>query len=148
MRCDIRARSRAFISLEIANAVRGRHRRVSLVVAVIGPSAVEPRVFLLTMSVAGHPHCEHEYDHLSYSHHVVLGLEVVDSLVHTVTEELGTRFLFSSLALDVNSSGARRLIQAFHRTCVPFPAPGAERTWHEGARFSAPAELAMCLRWV
>ena len=49
--------------------------------------------------------------------------------------------------LDVNSSGVRRLIQAFLRTCVPFPAPDAERTWHEEARFAAPAELAMCLRW-
>jgi hypothetical protein len=72
---------------------------------------------------------------------------VVDSLVHTVTEELGTRFLFSSLVLDVNSSGVRRLIQAFLRTCVPFPAPGAERTWHVEARFAAPTELVMCLRW-
>jgi hypothetical protein len=134
--------------LEIPNAVRGRQPRVSLVVAVIGPGAVEPSIFLLTMSVPGHCHREQEYGYLSYYHHIVLGLEVVDSLVHTVTEELGTRFLFSSLALDVNSSGAHRLIQAFHRTCVPFPAPGAERTWHEGARFAAPTELAMCLRWV
>ncbi len=133
-------------------AVRGRQPRVSLVVAVIRPRAVEPWIFLLTMSVAGHRHREQEYGYLSYYHHIVLGLEEVDSLVHTVTEELSTRglttpFLFSSLALDVNSSGVRRLIQAFLRTCVPFPAPDAERTWHEEARFAAPAELAMCLRW-
>jgi hypothetical protein len=37
--------------------------------------------------------------------------------------------------------------QAFLCTCVPFPAPGAERTWHEEARFAAAAELAMHLRW-
>jgi len=104
------------------------------------------------MSITGHRQREQEYGCLSYFHHIVLGLEEVDRLVHTVTEELATRglmtpFLFSSLALDVNSSGVRRLIQAFLRTCVSFPAPDAERTWHEEARFAAPAELAMCLRW-
>ena len=72
--------------LEIANAVRGRQPRVSLVVAVIGPRALEPWIFLLTMSVAGHHHREQEYVYLSYYHHIVLGLEEVDSLVHTVTE--------------------------------------------------------------
>jgi Domain of unknown function (DUF1708) len=82
----------------------------------------------------------------------VLGLDEVNRLVRTVTEELGTRglttpFLFSTLALDVNSSGVRRLVQAFLRTCVSFPAPDAERTWREEARFAAPPELAMCLRW-
>ncbi|KAI0281553.1 hypothetical protein BC826DRAFT_357491 [Russula brevipes] len=30
---------------------------------------------------------------------------------------------------------------------VSFPAPNAERTWREEARFAAPSELAMCLRW-
>jgi len=30
---------------------------------------------------------------------------------------------------------------------MSFPAPDAERTWHEEARFAAPAELAMYLRW-
>jgi len=73
-------------------------------------------------------------------------------LVYTVTEQLGTRgiitpFLFSSLVLDIDSSGIRCLIQAFLRACVPFPAPNAERTWHDEARFAAPAELAMCLCW-
>ena len=56
-------------------------------------------------------------------------------------------FLFTSLALVDNSSGARRLVQAFLRTCMSFPAPDAERTWHEEARFAVPAEPAMCLRW-
>jgi len=104
------------------------------------------------MSITGHRQREQEYGYLSYFHHVVLGLDEVDRLVHTVTEELGTRglttpFLFSSRALDVNSSGVRRLIQAFLRTCVSFPAPDAEHTWHEEARLAAPTELAMCLRW-
>src|SRR5712691_2559363 len=104
------------------------------------------------MSITGHRQWEQEYGYLSYFPHVVLGLDEVDRLVHAVTEELGTRglttpFPFSSLALDVNSSGVRRLIllQAFLRTCVSFPAPHAERTWHEEARFAAPAEHAMCL---
>ena len=104
------------------------------------------------MSITGHRWREQEYGYLSYLHHIVLGLDEVDCLVHIVTEELSTRglttpFLFSSHALDVNSSGVRRLIQAFLRTCVSSPAPDAERTWHEEARFAAPAELAMCLRW-
>jgi len=86
----------------------------------------------------------------SYLHHVVLGLEEVDRLVHTVTEELGTRglttsFLFSSLALDVNSSRVLRLIQAFLRTYVLSPAPDTERTWHEEARCAAAAELATAI---
>lgn len=54
--------------------------------------------------------------------------------------------LFSSLALDVNSPGARRLIQAFLCTYLPFPASDAEHTWHD-ARFATPAELGMCPRW-
>ncbi|KAH8995933.1 hypothetical protein EDB92DRAFT_1942827 [Lactarius akahatsu] len=95
---------------------------------------------------------EQDYGYLSYHRHVVLGLEEVDRLVRIVTEELSTRglttpFLFSSLALDVNSSGVRRLIQAFLRTCVAFPALDAERTWRDEARFAAPPELAMFLRW-
>ena len=51
------------------------------------------------------------------------------------------------LALDVNSSRVRRLIQTVLRTCVSFPAPHTEHTWHEEARFAAPAEIPMCLRW-
>jgi hypothetical protein len=75
------------------------------------------------MNIIGYRHRDQEYGYLSYYHHVVLGLEEVHRLVHTVTEELGTRglttpFLFSSLALDVKFSGVRRLIQAFLRTCI------------------------------
>jgi hypothetical protein len=89
----------------------------------------------------GHRGREQDYGYLSYHHHIALGLEEVDRLVHTVTDdgdELGTRglttpFLFSGLALDLNSSGVRRLVQAFLRTCVSFPAPDAERTWREEA---------------
>ena len=104
------------------------------------------------MIITGLRDREQDYGYLSYERHVVLGLDEVDRLVRTVTGELGSRglttpFLFSSLALDVNSSGVRRLIQAFLRTCVSFPAQDAERTWREEARFAAPPELAMCLRW-
>jgi len=75
-----------------------------------------------------------------------------DRLVHTVTEELGTcglatLFLFSCLALAINSSRVRRLIQAFLCTCVLFPAPDAKHIWHKEAHFAAPIELAMCPRW-
>jgi hypothetical protein len=64
----------------------------------------------------GHHGREQDYDYQSYHHHIVLGLEGVYRLVHTVTDELGTRglttpFLFSSLALDVNSSSVHRLVQ-------------------------------------
>ena len=115
------------------------------------PPTVDTLTNNVTMSITGHPQREQEYGYLSYFHHVVLGLDEVDCLVHTVTEELGTRglttaFLFSSHALDVNSSGVRRLIQAFLCTCVSFPASDAERTWQEEARFAALPEVAMCLR--
>jgi len=105
---------------------------------------------MLTTTITGHR--EREYGHLSYHHHVVLSLDEVNRLVRTVTEELGTRglttpFLFSSLAIDTNSARVRRLIQAFLCTCVSFPAPDAEYTWREEARFAEPPELAMCLRW-
>jgi hypothetical protein len=104
------------------------------------------------MIITGPREREQDYGYLSYQRHIVLGLDEVDRLVRTVTDELGTRglttpFLFSNLALDVNSSGVRRLIQAFLRSCVAFPALDAERTWREEARFAAPPELAMCLRW-
>jgi hypothetical protein len=67
------------------------------------------------MTFAGHRCREQEYGYLS-NHYVVLSLEQVNSLVCTVTEELSTRgltvpFLFSSLALDVNSSGVHHPIQ-------------------------------------
>ena len=59
-------------------------------------------------------HCHHhdqEYGYLSYYHYVVLSIEQVDSLVPAVsTRGLTTPLLFSSQALDVNSSGVRCLI--------------------------------------
>lgn len=107
---------------------------------------------MLTTTITGHREREQDYGYLSYQHNVVLGLEEVNRLVRTLTDELGTRglttpFLFSSLALDISSSRVRRLIQSFLRTCVSFPAPDAEYTWREEARFAAPPELAICLRW-
>jgi len=77
------------------------------------------------MSIQEHRHREQEYGYLSYYHHIVLDLKEVDSLVHTITEQLGTRglttpFLFSSLVLDINSSSICCLIQAFLCTCFPF----------------------------
>ena len=107
---------------------------------------------MLTTTITGHREREQDYGYLSYQHHVVLGLEEVNRLVRTVTDELGTRglttpFLFSSLALDISSSRVHRLIQSFLRTCVSFPAPDAEYTWREEARFAAPPELAMGRRW-
>ena len=79
-----------------------------------------------TLTNNGHLRREQEYGSLSYLHHVVLGLGEVDRLIHTVTEELGTRgfttpFLFSSHPLDINLSGVRRLIQPCLHTCVSFP---------------------------
>ncbi|KAI0293474.1 hypothetical protein BC826DRAFT_969204 [Russula brevipes] len=53
----------------------------------------------------------------------------------------------SSLALNVNSSGVRRLVQTFLRTCVSFPALDAEPTGRKEAQIAAPAELSMCLHW-
>ena len=130
-----------------------RHRRVSFG-APFGPRASNPLTSspLLTTTIIGHREREQDYGYLSYQHHVVLGLDEVNRLVRTVTDELGTRglttpFLFSSLAIDINSARVRRLIQAFLRTCVSYPAPDAEYTWREEARFAAPPELAMCLRW-
>jgi hypothetical protein len=104
------------------------------------------------MIITGPREREQDYGYLSYHRQVVLGLDEVERLVRTVTEELSSRglttpFLFSSLALDVNSSGVRRLIQTFLHTCVSFPTLDAERIWREEARFAAPPELAMFLRW-
>jgi hypothetical protein len=136
----------------IANAVR--HGRVSLELSSgLVPFALPASVHtILTTAITGHREREQDYGYLSYQHHVVLGLDEVNRLVRTVTDELGTRglttpFLFSSLAIDINSARVRRLIQAFLHTCFPFPAPDAEFTWREEARFAAPPELAMCLRW-
>lgn len=95
---------------------------------------------------------EQDYGYLSYQRHVVLGLDEADRLVRTLTDELGSRglttpFIFSSLALDISAAGVRRLVQAFLRTCVPFPAPDADKKWNEEAKFAGPHELGMCLRW-
>jgi hypothetical protein len=127
-----------FCLLEIANAqaVRGRHRRALLVVAIIRHCAVERSIFLLTMSVAA------SQDTATAPSRARIWLPLLllphrsqprRGLVHTITEQLGTGglttpFPSSSLALDINSSGVRRLIQAFLRTCVPFPTLDAECT--------------------
>jgi len=78
------------------------------------------------MSITGHCQWEQEYGCLSYFHHIVLGPDEVNHLVHTVTKELGTcslttPFLFSSLSLDIDASRVCCLIQAFLHTCVLFP---------------------------
>jgi hypothetical protein len=39
------------------------------------------------------------------------------------------------------------LSKLFLHAYVSFPAPDAECTWREEARFAAPPELTMCLRW-
>ena len=111
----------------------GRHHRVSLVCPHGGSgfaSNPKPWIPSLTTGITDHHWWEQESGHLSYLHHLVLVLDEIDCLVHTVTEELGTRglttpFLSSSHALNVNSSRVRRVIQAFLRTCVSFPAPDA-----------------------
>ena len=59
---------------------------------------------------------------------------------------LTTPFLFSSHALDVDSSGVRSLIEAFLRMCVSFPALDAEHKWCEEACFAAPPLFMMSLR--
>jgi len=45
------------------------------------------------MTITGHRRREQEYVCLSYLHDVILGLDEVDRLVHTVTKKLGTRGL-------------------------------------------------------
>ncbi|KAI0314938.1 hypothetical protein OF83DRAFT_1134497 [Amylostereum chailletii] len=95
---------------------------------------------------------DQDYGYLSYQRHVILGLEETDRLVRVLSSELGSRglttpFIFSTLGLDVSAAGVRRLVQAFLRTCVPFPAPDAEHSWQEETRFAGPHELGMCLRW-
>lgn len=94
---------------------------------------------------------EHDYGYLSYKRHVILGLEQVSQLVDVLADELGTRglttpFIFSSLALDVSSPAIRRLITAFLKVCEN-PTAEAQAQWREEARFAAPHELAMGLRW-
>lgn len=93
----------------------------------------------------------HDYGHLSYHRHVVLGLEEVARLVDVVGNELALRglttpFIFSALALDVSSNAVKRLIRAFLRTCSK-PSADANHQWHEEARLAGPQALGMCLRW-
>ncbi|KAI0052824.1 hypothetical protein FA95DRAFT_1569065 [Auriscalpium vulgare] len=95
---------------------------------------------------------EQDYGYLSYQRHVILGLAETDRLVKDLTNELANRglttpFIFSSLALDVTAAGVRRIVQAFLRTCVAFPAPDAEAAWRDEVRFTGIPELAMALRW-
>ncbi len=79
-----------------------RHHRLSLVCPHRASCFhLNPQSWILTTSITGHRQREQEYGYLSYFHHVVLGLDEVDRLVHTVIEELGTRglttpFFFSS----------------------------------------------------
>ncbi|KAI0641710.1 hypothetical protein C8Q79DRAFT_1003572 [Trametes meyenii] len=93
----------------------------------------------------------HDYGHLSYGRHVVLGLEEVARLVDVVGEELGTRglttpFIFSTLALDVSATSVKRLIQTFLNTCSKSSSE-ADRQWRQEARLAGPQELGMTLRW-
>jgi hypothetical protein len=95
---------------------------------------------------------EQDYGYLSYQRHIILGLEEVDRLVRALADELGSRglttpFIFSSLAIDVSPQGVRRLINAFLRTCEPFPAADADHKWRDEVRFAGPHELGMGLRW-
>jgi hypothetical protein len=62
-------------------ACRGRHRA----------EGCRTLDILADNDLPGHRHREQEYGYLSYYHHVVLDFQEVDSLVHIVTEELGTR---------------------------------------------------------
>jgi hypothetical protein len=92
-----------------------------------------------------------DYGYLSYKRHVVLAPEQCATLVDVLAEELSARglttpFLFSSMALGVSASGIRRLIEAYLDWCRA-PTGASEARWREEARFAAPSELAMCLRW-
>ena len=100
------------------------------------------------MRITGHHRRGQEYGYLSYLHHVVLGLNEVDCLVHPArhTWSHDPLSFFPVMGPNANSSGIRRLIQIFFRTCVSFPAPWVDRAWYDEARFATPTELAMCLR--
>lgn len=95
---------------------------------------------------------EHDYGYLSFERHIILGPEQAERLVVVVVEELRKRglttpFIFSNLALDVNSSAIRRLIRAFLATCADPQSAEAQNDWLKEARFAEPHELGMCLRW-
>jgi len=61
----------------------------------------QPWILLLIMSITGHCQWGQEYGHLSYLHHVVLGLDEVDHLVHTITKGLGTCLLTNPFPFPV-----------------------------------------------
>ena len=67
----------------------------------------------------------------------------------TVTTPITTLSLASERLTTSTSSHVR----GARHTCAHHPLPfsfltlDAEHTWHEGARFASPAELAMCLCW-
>jgi len=61
----------------------------------------QPWILLLIMSITGHCQQEQEYGHLSYLHHIVLGLNEVNHLVHTITKGLGTRLLTNPFPFPV-----------------------------------------------
>ena len=97
--------------------------------ALIEPRAfapnLKPLIPLLSMGITCHRRQEQEYSYLSYLHHVVLGLDEVDRLVPTVTEELGahgltTTFLFpampstSALPEFIASSKSSSALVSFH----------------------------------
>ncbi|KAA1476451.1 hypothetical protein DENSPDRAFT_884344 [Dentipellis sp. KUC8613] len=92
------------------------------------------------------------YGYLSFQRHVVLGLPEAERLVRTVADALSTRglttpFIFSSLALDINAAGVRRLVRTFLATCGPSASSATERAWQDETRFAGPHELGICLRW-
>ncbi|KAJ2933162.1 hypothetical protein H1R20_g3882, partial [Candolleomyces eurysporus] len=99
---------------------------------------------------------DNDYGYLCTERHVVLGLEQLERLVEVVCDELESRggittpFIFSNKALDLSSSGIKKLIHSFIDTCAPISereAQVAEHKWREEARFAGPHELGMCLRW-
>ena len=107
------------------------------------------------MTIQGHRHREQEYGYLSYYPYIVLGLERGREpsthrhrRAHHMWAHHTLPFFQPRAGRQLfKRSSRRRLVQAFLHTWVPFPVPDAERTWHEEARFAAPAELPMCLRW-
>ena len=106
---------------------------------------------LLTMNSMHHPQWKEGNGRLYYHHHVVLGLEEVQRLVHAVTEQLGTQelripFFFSSLALDVNSSlfVASSKLSSVLLCRSPLRSPNA----HDTRRLALlPPELVICPRY-
>jgi len=61
----------------------------------------QPWILLLLMSITGHCQQEQEYGYLSYLYHVILSLDGVNHLVHTVTKGLGTHLLTNPFPFPV-----------------------------------------------